>query len=353
MQNSESLKWERYILDLTYDTESIYGCEHSDSPDFLLSRDDYAFGVEITELFRDGSSARLVKIPDYMQRLWHGSEPVHKDDVTGINVVTISITDEAGKVVQENVKAIFSEVGSLRDHSDVLAAHIERKNKAFEHYDHSLGHINLIVGDHFASAESIGTEYSTADFFTPRLRAAIRDSPFREVALIVNILFENAAWVPLRELELLESLHLFVHCIYQSPEAVEMLEVEDIVHLFALEMELLGWPLSIWDEGGREFAGRGNVSVAYTHERGTLIHEHNDRPTASVCEVPRREVQLPDGVWDFIKSTYETAREDGVGVELAYVHSVREALWPFAERTAFQQLAVEPLDLTKAQIEDC
>lgn len=51
------------------------------------------FGVEITELFEDGSSARLVKIPDYMQRLWDGGEPVHKDDVKGIKVVTVQITD--------------------------------------------------------------------------------------------------------------------------------------------------------------------------------------------------------------------------------------------------------------------
>jgi hypothetical protein len=349
MQNSESLKWERYILDLIYDTESIYGCEHSDSPDFLLSRDDYAFGVEITELFRDGSSARLVKIPDYMQRLWSGSEPVHKDDVTGINVVTLSITDETGKVVREGVKAIFSEVGSLKDHSDVLAAHIERKNEAYEHYDHTLGHINLIVGDHFASAESIGTEYSTADFFTPRLRAAIRDSPFREIALIINILFENAAWVPLRELELMESFHLFVYCVYQSSEALEILEGEDIVHLFALEMESLGWPLSIRDQNGREFAARGNVSVVYAQEGGTQIHEHDDRPTASVREVPRRAVELPDGVWEFIKSTYERAREDGAGVELAYVRPVRDALWPFAQRTAFQRIVVEPAAATKRQ----
>lgn len=349
MQNSDSLRWERYILDLIYDTESRFSCEHSDSPDFLLSRDGFTFGVEITELFRDGSSARLVKIPDYMQRMWDGSAPVHKDDVKGINVVTISITDKNGKLVQDKVKAIFSEVGSLKDHSDALAAHIERKNTAFEHYDQSLGHINLIVGDHFSSGESIGTEYSTAEFFTPRLRAALRDSPFREIALIINILYDNATWVPLRELELMESLHLFVYCIYQSPEAVELLEVEDIIHLFALEMESLGWPLPIRDEGGREFAAKGNVSVAYTPEGGTLVHEHDDRPTASMREVPRREVQLPDEVWGFIKTTYEEARENGAGVELAYVRSVREALWPFAPRTASQSFTAEAVEPTQGE----
>lgn len=55
------------------------------------------------------------------------------------------------------MRAIISETGSLRDHANTLAEHIERKNKAYEGYDHSLGHINLIIGDHFSSGESIGT----------------------------------------------------------------------------------------------------------------------------------------------------------------------------------------------------
>ncbi|TFB97666.1 MULTISPECIES: hypothetical protein [unclassified Cryobacterium] len=329
MQNSDSLKWERYILDLIYDVPAEFAVEHADSPDFYLTRNGYTFGVEITELFKDGSSARLVKLPDYMQRLWDGEEPIHKDDVKGINVVTIRIEDPDGNVVQDNVKAIFSETGSLRDHADALAEHIERKNKAQKGYDYTLGHINLIVGDHFSSSESIGAEYSTAEFFTPRLRAALQTSPFREVILISNILYDNVAWVPLRQLELMESFMVFVHCVYQSSEALDLLEEEDLAHLFAFEMESRGRTLVLRREREEDFAARGNVSVTYTVDGGTLVHEYADWPLDSVPTIDRRKIELPEHVRQFISDEFTKASDGGAGIETAYIRKVREAVWPF------------------------
>lgn len=345
MQNDESLKWERYILDFVYDGEEEYEVEHADSPDFRMARDGYTFGVEITELFRDGSSARLVKLPDYMQRLWDGERPIHKDDVKNIDVVTIRITDPDGNLVQDNVKAIFSETGSLRDHADALAEHIERKNVAYQGYDHSLGHINLLIGDHFSSGESIGETYSTADFFTPRLRGALRASPFREVLLITNLLYDNAAWVPLQQLELMESFMVFVHCIYESPEALDLLEEEDVVHLYADEMEAHGTPVLLRSENGIEFAARGNSSIAYTLKSGTVVHEYADHPVDSIKVVERRQIDLPDKVRSFIHDEYQRAREGGAGLETEYIREVRDAVWPFETgkgAQTFTATAVKP-----------
>lgn len=329
MQNDDSLKWERYILDLVYDGESEFEVEHADSPDFKLSRNGYTFGVEITEVFKDGSSARLVKLPDYMQRLWDGERPIHKDDVKGINVVTVRITDPDGNVVQDNVKAIFSEIGSLRDHADILAEHIEKKTLAHKGYDQSVGHIDLLIGDHFSSGESIGETYSTAEFFTPRLREALRASPFREVMLITNVLYDNAAWVPLRQLELMESFMVFVYCIYQSTEALDLLEEEDIVHLYAEEMEAHGTPVLLRSENGIEFAARGNSSVAYTPKGGTIVHEYGDLPVDDIKVIARRHIDLPEEVRSFIHDEYQRARDGGAGFETEYVRKVRDAVWPF------------------------
>ncbi|WP_294944639.1 hypothetical protein [uncultured Microbacterium sp.] len=345
MQNDDSLKWERYILDLVYDGESEYAVEHTDSPDFKLTRNEYTFGVEITELFKDGSSARLVKLPDYMQRLWDGERPIHKDDVKGINVVTIRITDPDGNLVQDNVKAIFSEVGSLRDHADALAEHIEKKNAAYQGYDHSVGHTDLLVGDHFSSGESIGETYSTAEFFTPRLREALRVSPFREVMLITNLLYDNAAWVPLRQLELMESFMVFVWCIYQSEEALALVEEEDVVHLFAEVMEVCGTPVTLRSENGFEFAARGNSSVAYTPKSGTIVHEYGDFPVDDIEVVERRHIDLPKEVRSFIHDEYQRAREGGAGFETEYIRKVRDAVWPFETgkgAQTFTATAVEP-----------
>lgn len=344
MQNSDSLKWERYVLDLIYDGEPELFVEHADSPDFLMRRDGYVFGVEITELFKDGSSARLVKLPDYMQHLWDGGAPIHKDDVNGINVVTIRIQDSSGNVVQDNVKAIFSESGTLRDHADALAEHLERKNAAYVGYDHSLGHINLIIGDHFSSGESIGAEYSTADFFTPRLRAALRSSPFREVFLITNILYDEAAWVPLRQLELMESFMVFVYCVFRSAAAVEALDEEDLVHLFALEMESVGEPVALVQDAAHVFAARGGASVRYAVEHGTLVHDYADWPLSDRVEVERREVYLPAEDWSFIQAEHARARGDGAGVDLAYVRPVRAAAWPFDSARGTRTVTAERIE---------
>lgn len=345
MQNEESLKWERYILDLVYDGETEYAVDHADSPDFKLTRDGYTFGVELTEVFKDGSSARLVKLPDYMQRLLDGERPIHKDDVRGINVVTLQVTDPDGTVIHENLKAIFSEVGSLRDHADVLADHIERKNHSFQGYDASLGHINLLIGDHFSSGESIAETYSTAEFFTPRLREALRESPFREVMLITNLLYDNAAWVPLRQLELMESFMVFVYCIYQSKEALNLLEEEDVVHLFAEEMEAYGTPVVLRSEGGVHFAARGNSSIAYTPASGTIVHEYADRLIADIEVVERRHIDLPEEVSSFIHDEFKRARDGGAGFETEYIRKVRDAVWPFESgrgAQSFTATAVKP-----------
>ncbi|PTT21728.1 hypothetical protein DBR36_03520 [Microbacterium sp. HMWF026] len=345
MQNDDSLKWERYILDLVYDGEGEFGVEHADSPDFKMTRNGYTFGVEITELFKDGSSARLVKLPDYMQRLIDGERPVHKDDVKGINVATVRIEDPDGTVVHEDLKVIISETGSLRDHADALAEHIERKNDAFQGYAHSVGHIDLLIGDHFSSGESIGETYSTAEFFTPRLREALRVSPFREVMLITNLLYDNAAWVPLRQLELMESFMVFVYCIYQSQEALALLEEADVVHLYADEMDAHGTPVTLRSENGFEFAARGNSSVAYTPKDGTIVHEYGDLPVDDIETVQRRHIDLPEEVRSFIHEEYQRARDGGAGFESEYIRKVRDAVWPFdtARRTqSFEATAIDP-----------
>jgi len=345
VQNDDSLKWERYILDLVYDGETENSVEHADSPDFRLSRNEYTFGVEVTELFKDGSSARLVKLPDYMQRLIDGERPVHKEDVSGINVATVRVENPDGTVVHESLKVIISEIGSLRDHADALAEQIERKNDAYQGYDQTLGHIDLLIGDHFSSGESIGNTYSTAEFFTPKLREALRASPFREVMLITNLLYDNAAWVPLRQLELMESFMVFVYCIYQSQEALTLLEEEDVVHLFAEVMESYGTPVTLRVENGFQFAARGSASVAYTPKNGTLVHEYGDLPVDDFEVVERRNIDLPEDVRSFIHDEYQRARDGGAGFETEYVRKVRDAVWPFDtdRRTQyFEATAIKP-----------
>jgi len=345
MQNDVGLKWERYIFDLVYDAASFDLVVHTDAPDFKVTRRGSIRGVEITELFKDSSSARLVKVPEYMQKMLDGERALHKDDLTGINVVAFEVSDAEGNVVQEQVKGIFSEIGSMLTHADALAELIEQKNEKFYRYDQDLENITLVIGDHFSEEESIADQYSTADFFTPRLRQAIQATPFREVILITNFLYDNAGWVPLRQLELLESFMVFVHCVYQNQAAIDLLDVEDLVHLFAGEMEGVGRPVSIRTEGGREFASRGHASVAYTVDEGIIMHDHSDHSDKAPADmVAPRDVSLPSEIFTSIGDNFKQACADGAGVELSYHRQVREAKWPFDFPAGSQNLRLEPLD---------
>lgn len=249
-----------------------------------------------------------------MQRLLDGERAIHKADVKCIKVVTLQVTDPDGTAIHETLKAIFREVGSLQDHAEVLANHVERKNLAFQGYDASLRHINLLIGDHFSKGESIGETYSTAEFFTPRLRAALRASPFREVMLLTSPLYDNAASVPLKQLELIESFMGFIHCIYQSNEALNLLGEEDVVHLFAEEMDYYGTLVVLRSKGGVHFAARDNSSVAYTQANGTIVHEYADRLMADIEVVERRHIDLPEAVRSFIRDEFKRARHGGAGV---------------------------------------
>lgn len=328
LQSGVNAKWERYVLETVYDPREYAAITHGDRPDFRLAmpRTGVIFGVEVTELFRDTAQARLVKVPGYMQRLWDGAPPIHRDDLTAFDVTTVEVLDEDGNVKYSALPAIIRDVVPRRDHYNALAEVLERKNAAFNGYDQSLAHVNLVVADHFGTNESVERELNSADLFTPRLRAVLADTPYREIFLIAHPGYANSYYIPLRQLELFEMFSLYVSAISELPRLRDSLEETDVAPLFVREMRQRGRDVSLRLESGAYYAGFGAASIALT-TGGYSIHDHRDRPFRAESDaMPSPRPDVPPGALADLSAKY-AGRLESMGVKCDLSHDSRKPEW--------------------------
>ena len=60
---------------------------HDDKPDFVLTnKDDSKFGVEVTEFYSSGSTARIQNKYGYLDQLLKGGKFCHKDDIANLRM---------------------------------------------------------------------------------------------------------------------------------------------------------------------------------------------------------------------------------------------------------------------------
>ena len=104
-------KRERKILRRVFDESGFAIVDEDESPDFVLAtRFGIRVGVEVTELYRSQSDARVTRIPGYFDELISGPRFRHRDDVETIRVVDIEIQSPAGDgtyVPEQKVKGIL------------------------------------------------------------------------------------------------------------------------------------------------------------------------------------------------------------------------------------------------------
>ncbi|MEV6880298.1 hypothetical protein [Amycolatopsis sp. NPDC051128] len=173
------------ILRMAYDLSSFHSIIPRERPDFALTRraGGRPFGVEITQLFIHESQARFNLVHGYAHRLWSGGSHLHKRDVNILKSVTVEITDKHGNLRQANVPAIIMESPTVADFRSSLCGVI--RSKAARRYDSDgFSHLNLVILDWF-ELKFDATEYLTDQFFDQEVRSALKESPFREVLLII------------------------------------------------------------------------------------------------------------------------------------------------------------------------
>ncbi|MEU5529489.1 hypothetical protein ABZ744_21395 [Micromonospora chersina] len=176
---------ETVILQMAYDLSDFHQVSPRERPDFALTRRevDKPFGVEVTQLFRHQSQARLNLVPGYMHRLWSGGSHLHKKDVKALQSVKVKIEDKHGNVRHTDVPAIIMEAPTVTQFRSALGQAIRMKTA--RQYDSSeFDHLNLVVLDWF-HLKFDANEYLTDRFFDEEVRVALRECPFREVLLLI------------------------------------------------------------------------------------------------------------------------------------------------------------------------
>jgi hypothetical protein len=215
---------ETAILEMVYQVSRFHRVSPSERPDFeLVHRVNLKpFGVEITQLFVNESIARFNLIHGYPHRLWSGGSHLHKKDVKVLQSVRVKVSDTDGNTRYADLPAVVTETPNL----DAFRAQLCRviRAKSEKGYDSaSYSHMNLVILDWFG-LEFDASQYLTDRFFDDEVRAALRESPFREVFLVVDNTVCNdvdgneprgrdARIIPLQQLLAMERFYVTGHMI--------------------------------------------------------------------------------------------------------------------------------------------
>ncbi len=147
MTDSDSRKKniERNILQLIY-KPSEYSIIEFEKPDFILEdKNGNKFGVEITQLFLDESSARLKNKPNYLNDIIQNNK-LDKRDVGILNVGEIVAIDDNGNEIPETRSmGVSQDLPQSPNRIEVLKKLVSSKNYKLVKYDKRVQFIDLII----------------------------------------------------------------------------------------------------------------------------------------------------------------------------------------------------------------
>jgi hypothetical protein len=280
--------YERLTLEMIYNPTEYEAIIDQERPDFAIQRHKKSrpFGVEITNLFQDESAARLNMIHGYTQQLFDGGPFRGRQDARRLSVPEVTITDKDGNVKAQHLRVIMRE-SATPDQFRSRLAEVIREKTARGYATSALSHLNLIILDWFHLRFN-PRDYLSTDFLDDNVRHALRESPFRDVFLIVqggNLDRNNDATgpvslesyiVPLQQLLLMESYYLAAGAIHHNVDATSM-SVAEFVQLVAhhLTVELgLGVPVIVDDT---LYVNYQSAQVSMNDE-GLVVIDNSDLP---------------------------------------------------------------------------
>jgi hypothetical protein len=290
---SDKRERERALFGAVYEDASFAEVTHGDAPDFVLRRHpaEAAFGVEVTEVFETGTDARVRFHPTYVSHLLTGGRHMHRDDVDVLQLTAVTIHDADGKLKAEHVPAIVRKAATSEQRYGAIAKSVTRKTLQAANYRGDLSHINLIIGDCFDTSNdgvAADGEYAVPDLLVPALRAALLQSPFREVFLVGETLDGQRRYRPLQQLLLLEAFFLFCAACRSFPGALEGgadFQFSDVIPLFVQIQRGSGMRLWTASVGGSLVAMYRGAGARL--EGGSVgIVDFGDHPSPAPAAVP-------------------------------------------------------------------
>jgi len=170
----------------------------SERPDFLIrGKEGNSLGVEITEVYRDCTDARLTHHEGYMGNLLDKVIPPYKSDQKNIHVDEIQIIDSTGNE-KARVNAVIIEALPLKDSVKLVEMSIQEKNIKAADYLTKCDMVDLIVHDSSMLLTVDSFESFHKVFFPNIAKEVISNSPFREIYILVSFAKGEKSYIPLK-----------------------------------------------------------------------------------------------------------------------------------------------------------
>lgn len=181
MRDKPAVEWA--ALKVVYTVADFQSVKKHEEPDFLLQhhRNSDPFGVEVTQVFRTDSDARMINHPSYISDLLAGADHLHKDDVSEFEVVEVTITAPDGTLKDTEVPAIIRERPSQAEHSASIEAALRKKDARTSDYLQDCAHVNLVMLDRYDEPYGPDSEYSVGQLIPSGMRSALLGTAFRDV----------------------------------------------------------------------------------------------------------------------------------------------------------------------------
>lgn len=198
------------IVKMVYpDAEKYIKSIDQEQPDFLVAglQKKVVFGIEVTELYQNESSARLKHIPGYVDALVERREYRHKDDVNRLKPDEFEILDEAGNV-KHTLKGVMQTLPSLTEYLRLLAESIAEKTKKLSQYAPEARYHALLIYDREAYFGGVPLTDLYAAMFSPEIEQVLDRSGFREIYL-VGQMDQQDRYIPLKSYQLYAALQQF------------------------------------------------------------------------------------------------------------------------------------------------
>ena len=195
------------ILQKVFGENIVY--EESEQPDFILKHgENIQHGVEITELYYDGTSARI-KNEKYIKELFEKRRYWHKDDKRKIKINDVKYYAKEKGYQPIQIPVLFLPKYNMKDYGKSLKQTIESKNKKLEKYCSDISqNCMLIIYDKENPFEKINEKDIAKQLFTSDLLKVIRESDYQEIYLVTGI-NSKSKYVPLKAYLLQSDFILF------------------------------------------------------------------------------------------------------------------------------------------------
>jgi hypothetical protein len=207
MKDSKKRTEEKIIFDLVYNNRKDLTIDHEDKPDFWIGNNLHQkFGVEITQLFKNESDARLKYITNYLGDLLDSKKFKHKEDIQNLKVDEIKFIDRSGK--ETKTQAVIQNIPVRNEYLNILLNRISEKSSLIANYNKNLSYYNLIIFDNSNSLTILKKDDFFNFVFELNIIEALLNSDYQEIFLITNI-SKSQYFFPLKRILFLSRIFLF------------------------------------------------------------------------------------------------------------------------------------------------